>query len=439
MAEIAQPMSAATSEVAHARRAGATVLALRIMGAGLAYLTQVLFARVMGIDEYGVFAAVWVWVGILTHTSLFGLGHTVCRFPPAYLARGEQALARGFLRGGALFVTASSLVMMLVWLGVIWWLRDWLNAASVWPLAIAAMALPFFALQDYTESTARSFNWPVLAFAPPYVARPLLIGIGMTGAVWWGLPGEAWVAMTVALVVTALTLVVQAAMLFMRLRRALPPGEREYRARQWTIASLPMAFGDGVTMLIGYADVLAVSFFLPPASVALYFAATRLIQFVNFVSYAASAATSQRFSAVHARGDHAALDRLVSRTALWTALGAGATALAVTAASPLLLALFGQDFRAAVPLVAILSAGLVLQAAMGPGEDLLNMLGQERACALASFAVAVLAVGLVCLLVPAWGTLGAAAAMACAWMVRGALLATIAWRRLGIWTPVRLR
>ena len=47
-----------------------------------------------------------------------------------------------------------------------------------------------------------------------------------------------------------------------------------------------------------------------PAEIAIYFAATRIIQVVNLVPYAATVGTAHLFSASHTRGDHDELQRL---------------------------------------------------------------------------------------------------------------------------------
>src|SRR3954451_22793444 len=86
--------------LARAQASALGVLAIRIAGAGIAYGAQVLLARMMGKAEYGVFATIWVWIIILGHASLWGSGHSVCRFLPWYRARGEFDLVRGFLVGG---------------------------------------------------------------------------------------------------------------------------------------------------------------------------------------------------------------------------------------------------------------------------------------------------------------------------------------------------
>ena len=106
------------------------------------------------------------------------------------------------------------------------------------------------------------------------------------------------------------------------------------------------------------------------------------------------------------------------------------------AAAPLLLALFGPGFSASVGVLAILIGGVVLQSAFGPAEDLLKMLGGERLCALVSVGFLALAVGLNLALIPAFGVMGAAVAMALSNMGRGLALSMAARMRLGLATHV---
>lgn len=418
-----------------AQRSAATVFAIRVAGAGLAYGTQVLMARLMGQAEYGVFALVWVWIAILGHGSLWGVGQAVCRLVPGYRVRGELALARGFLAGGAAFALASGLLTALIGGLALWGGADRIGA-QLWPYALALFVLPLFALQDYVEGVARSFNWAGLAIAPIYLVRQGLIAAAMVAAVLSGLPAEPWVAVACTLVATAAALVLQTALLLARLRRALPAGPRAYRPREWAAATLPIGLVDLAAASFAFVDVILVGLLLPPEAVGAYFAATRILQFVVFVQFAASAATAQRFAEAAARADPGTLAALVTRTARLSALATLAIGAAVLAAAPWLLALFGPGFAASLVPLAILVAGIVVQTAFGPGEDVLTMMGAGRLCALVSVASLLAAVLLGLALIPPFGLLGAAGAMALAWAGRGLALCAAARLRLGVVTHV---
>lgn len=427
--------SAGRETVARARASAVSVLAIRVAGAGLAYGAQVVLARLMGKADYGVYAAVWVWIVILGHASLWGTGQSVCRFVPAYRARGELDLARGFVAGGAAFALASGLLTAALGGFALWLAGDRLAPAYLWTFAVALAVTPLFALQDYAEGAARSFNWTGLAIAPLYILRPSLIVAALAGSVLLlGAPAEPWFAMACTLAATAAALAAQGTLLVRRLQGALPGGPRAYRWRVWASASLPIALVELTACGFSFVDVVLLGLFMPPEAVAVYFAATRLLQFVAFVQYAGAAATAQRFAESWAHGDHGTVRALAVRTARLSSLATLMVGAAVLVAAPLLLALFGPGFGASVGALAVLIGGVALQSAFGPAEDLLNMLGAERLCALVSASCLALAVGLNLALIPTHGIMGAALAMAISNAVRGCALSMAARLRLGLAT-----
>ena len=89
-----------------------------------------------------------------------------------------------------------------------------------------------------------------------------------------------------------------------------------------------------------------------------------------------------RFSAYHAAGDREGLVNFLGKTirlTFWPSLLA--TTLLLAFGRPLL-SLFGPQFADGYHLMFILAIGLLSRAAIGPMERFLNMLGQQRACAL---------------------------------------------------------
>jgi O-antigen/teichoic acid export membrane protein len=84
----------------------------------------------------------------------------------------------------------------------------------------------------------------------------------------------------------------------------------------------------------------------------------------------------------------------------------------------------------------VLLAGSIAASLFGPGEDLLTMLGGERHCAAVTAGTLIAAVGLCLTLVPPFGPLGAALAVALATVARAWLLARAAGQLHGLPTPV---
>ena len=411
------------------------VFAVRVAAAGFAYVAQVLMARLMGKAEYGVFAAVWVWIAILGHSTTLGLSQGACRFLPADEAHGRWPEMRGFLAFGAAASMGCGLSVSLIGLACLAFEGSLLAGPYGAPILLGALVLPLFAFQDFLEGVARSRNLTLLAIVPPYLLRQGLIMLAMIAAVLGGAPATASAAIGCTLFATGIAVVVQAWLLFAKLRELNLHGRRRYRWRHWLAACLPIAAGDLASASFGFVDVLMLGMLAGPASLGVYFAATRILQFVAFVHYAASASTAQLFSAAKARGDIEGLNALVAEQARWVL---GATALVgagVVIAGPLLLALFGSAFAGSLPVLAILVAGSVIASIFGPGEDLLTMLGGEKLCA--GITVAMLGLGaLLCLvLIPPYGICGAATAMAIATVGRAVAMALGAYAIHGILAP----
>lgn len=417
-------------------RAALDVFAIRVAAAGFAYGAQVLMARLMGGAEYGIFATVWVWTAILGHTATLGLSQGACRFLPGTRVHGDLPGLRGFLLFGALVSLAGGLAAGAGGLALLHLGTDLPGGPYGAPLLLAALVLPLFALQDFLEGVARSENRPVMAIAPPYLLRQGLLMAAMAAAVALGAPARAEVALACMLGATGLAVAVQAGFLAAHLRRSLPPGSLAFRPRAWMAACLPIAAIDLTTAALGFVDVLILGLLAPPATVGLYFAATRIQQFVAFVHYAASAATAQRFSEAQARGDREGLARLARDQARAAFAATALVGLGVLAASPLLLGLFGPGFRDSLPVLAVLVAGSVAAGLFGPGEDILTMLGGERLCAGITLAALALAAALCLALIPPLGAMGAALAVGLAGLARGFAMALAARALHGIATPV---
>ncbi len=80
----------------------------------------------------------------------------------------------------------------------------------------------------------------------------------------------------------------------------------------------------------------------------------------------------------------------------------------------------------------ILACGLMARAAIGPVERLLNMLDQQRTCALVYAGALAINLALCFALIPALGTMGAAIATASALLCEAIMLFVVTRRRLGL-------
>jgi len=96
------------SEASTTRRLAGTIFVIRLLSAGLAYVSQILLARWMGGSDYGIYVYVWTWVLLLGSMMDFGISASAQKIIPEYRTDGAHALLRGFLSGSRWMTFAVS-------------------------------------------------------------------------------------------------------------------------------------------------------------------------------------------------------------------------------------------------------------------------------------------------------------------------------------------
>jgi O-antigen/teichoic acid export membrane protein len=425
-------MLGGSGEASLTKRLAGTIFIIRVVSAGLAYLSQILLARWMGGSDYGVYVYVWTWVLLLGSMMDFGISVSAQKLIPEYRTRGEHALLRGFLSGSRWMTFITSSIVSLLLAGIVKLSSPWIESGAVVPLYIGCLTLPAFVVANTQDGIARSHDWMRLGLMPQFVVRQSLI-IGFTaGAFALGFHLGAIAAMLASAAAVWIAMIGQMIVMNRRLGATIEAGPKAYDFRGWLAVSLPILMVEGFYLLLSYTDVLLLQQFRSSEEVGVYFAVVKTLALVSFIHYAMSATTAHRFAEYHATGDRARLSAYVAHAIKWTFWPSlAATALLLAFGKPLLW-LFGPQFVAGYDIMFIAAIGLVVRSAIGPVERLLNMLGHQHICALAYASAFVMNVVLCVLLIPRFGGHGAAAATSLALVFETVLLFWIVRRRLGL-------
>ncbi|CCE07601.1 putative polysaccharide export protein, PST family [Bradyrhizobium sp. STM 3843] len=421
-----------TSDASVTRRLAGLIFLIRVVSAGLAYISQILLARWMGGADYGVYVYVWTWVLLLGSMLDFGLGTSAQKLIPEYRTRRAQAQLRGFLSGSRWLTFAASSVAALLLAGLVHLLSPWIDAREITPLMIGCATLPAFVVANTQDGIARSHDWMTLGLMPQFIIRQGLIIAFTAGLFVLGFALGATAAMLASAAAVWIAMAGQLVVLNRRLDRHVEAGPNAYDIGGWLAVSLPILLVEGFYLLLSYTDVLVLQQFRPSEEVGVYFAVVKTLALVSFIHYAMSATTAHRFAEYHAQGDKARLSAYVAHAISWTFWPSLAATLVLLALGKPLLFLFGPQFTAGYDIMFIAAVGLVVRAAIGPVERLLNMLGQQRACALAYASAFAMNLVLCIALVPRFGGHGAAAATSLSLSFETALLFWIVKQRLGL-------
>ncbi|MDO8287659.1 MAG: flippase [Parvibaculum sp.] len=413
-------------------RGAAFVMGIRIGGAAIALLSQVLLARWMGVHEYGIFAYVWVWVIILGILAPLGFGTSTLRFVPDYRVREKWGRLAGILEASWRMVLLFGLAAMGIGLVGLWFLQNEIAPFYLLPLAVALICVPAFALTDTLEGTARAFGWVNLAYLPAYILRPVGI-ILICGIIYFtmgALSGLA--AVSGALLASLLTLAGQKFILGKRIDATIPKARPVLHTKYWILTSLPLVMTEGLYLVMLNSDIVLLGVFVSPDEVGVYFAATRIVNLVTFIYFAVAALAVPKFSELHAKGDRGELQSFVHNIIQWIFWPTLAAAAVIMLFGKFALGIFGTEFEAGYAVMGILIFGFVARASTGPIEYLLNMTGNQGAPAIAYSVAAVLNIILNFALVPRMGLEGAALATSISIMMSSVWLGISVWKRLGI-------
>jgi len=432
IARLRARLAGGSSEASLTRRLAGTIFVIRVCSAVLAYLAQILLARWMGGSDYGIYVYVWTWVLLLGSMMDLGISASAQKIIPEYRTGGQAALLRGFLSGSRWITFAASTAVSLALAGLVKLLSPWIEAGAVVPMYVGCLTLPPFVVANTQDGIARSHDWMRLGLMPQFILRQGLI-IGFTAGLFAaGFRLGATAAMAASAAAVWIAMLGQMIVLNRRLSDHVEPGPKAYDVGGWLSVSLPILLVESFYLLLSYTDVLVLQQFRPSEEVGIYFAVVKTLALVSFIHYAMSATTAHRFAEYNALGDKQRLSAYVAHAINWTFWPSLAATIALLAFGRPLLWLFGPQFVAGYDIMFVAAIGLLVRAAIGPVERLLNMLGHQHICALAYALAFVMNLTLCVALVPRFGGHGAAAATSLSLTFETALLFWIVRRRLGL-------
>lgn len=412
-------------------------ISVRIAAAFVGLGLQILLARLMALEDYGIYVILWTWVSVVGQIGVLGFYDSAARFIPRYGRRESHDHLAGYLATGFRAVITGSGLLAAAALVFLFVLPGFVDPAFLLPLGVLALGFPILSLETYLTGIARGFGWYALSTIPGYILRPALImlGVGMASAA--GLPLDAVTVVAIVVFASIIVLLVQALLLRARLPKRERPTTNRERRRFWLLASVLMMPAMTAEELFVWIDVLILGFLVAPEQASLYFAAQRSLSLAAFVQYGFMLVAARGFSLSLASADRAGLQARITRSTnatFWLTIPS--VALTLVAGYPLL-HLFGPAFVAAYPCLALLGLAYVIRGATGQAAELLVVQGRYRLSLLIVSISVATCILLMLLLVPLWGINGAAAAMVLVQLLRLAVVTFLVHRQTGYWVLVR--
>lgn len=404
------------------------ILFLRVLWAGLGFLSNLLVARLYGAAWAGTFFLAVAIVTVSATIAQLGMHLPLMRMVAVATERQDGSSVRALLRKASLLAFSTGAAFTVFILATAEFVGRVLSDASL-PMMLRIMGL---AIVPYTLVLliARGFmsiGRPVLAelnhrigFQVGFIALVIILADGANG-----------LALGISFSVTYWLLLLVGSWQW---NRVTHEGARPSSIPSAALLrpAIPIFFASTIQLVITYSDTLMIGYFMASDSVGVYGTAIRVSATMALVLGAAASVFGPRFAALHQREDAVELAKLARRVAR----GCGIVAVPLLAVFLIfpdsVMSLFGPEFERGSTTLMILAVGQFVHVASGMVGLLLAMTGHEKRLLQATAVSALLNISLNLILIPRLGIEGAAVATTASLILTNVLYAYFVRRELGM-------
>lgn len=397
---------------------GAVVSLIRFGGLASVFVLHVIIARLLSDSaQYGEYAWGQSLLFLVGGLAALGVPLATSRFVASLSAQNREESIGPVIRQARKFLLVSGAILLVfaMTLALLW---QWEGASGghrriILFALFLAPAVSFFLLY---QALAKARRWPVLAFLPSQVLRPLL-SLALALCLWWFAPAALSGANVLLMVGLSVVLVtIGQAIIYHRRERQIVPsypslesGE-DYTPEKLLRIALPLLLIRMAGLVMEHSSTILLGALAGPVAAGMFFAADRLARLAAIPLTINAAVAQPRLAGAYARKDMHRLQRIATiaaHLALWpTLLIAGVL---FVFREPVL-RLFGDEFTDAAMVLGILLAANVCSVMTGAVADLLLMSGRQLAASRMLGLAAALHLGISVLLIPVLGAVGAALA-----------------------------
>jgi O-antigen/teichoic acid export membrane protein len=380
-----------------------------IIGTVLKYIFDLIIARNLGSELFGLFFLGLAVFRVLESISTIGLHNGVLRY--VALFRGENDIER---LKGIILIAAKTVIIVGVCLALLLFALSNVIAVSVFnktelnkALKCFAIAIPFSALTMifiYATQGFKIMQYKIYVreiFEP--ISRIILAFLGFL--LGWKLFGIIFIFVASIIIGTILS--------FHYLKGAFPEIlkrkiEAIYEQKKLFKFSWPLFFVGVLNITIMWVNILMIGYFLTKEDVGVFSAAHRTALLTQVVLLSFNSIFAPIISDLHNRNEYNKLEKLFKITAKWTFSISFPMILLVAFFSKQILYLFGEGFVRGASCLIILAAGYLASSLVGSAEYVLMMTGKSVINFLNSLVLLIMIVILNLFLIPEYGIVGAA-------------------------------
>ncbi len=387
------------------------------------FITAVIFARLLGVSEFGAYTVAYSWAVLLAVFGKMGLDVYVTRELAVEFDQNNWPRSFGLLISVlVLTLLVSCFLSLAVYSGFLW-LDPQIDKALKRIFGYSCLLIPILSLTVVAHAALRAAGHNSIGMWVRFFVRPLLLILVLLAATQFNHTFTGVEAILSQLWTLLIGLVLLTIAIFTLLPKELFRSRPLLNIRAHSKGGLFFMVIAGLDVLITNTDLVMLGFIYSVEEAANYRVASRVASVIAITLMAASLPLGPRIAVLYRASKPENLKLIYYK----------ANALALVLAIPLcivfvryssaLLSIFGAEFRAASSLLVVLALIALFEVAMGPAALCLSMIGKEKIVTRILAIAAVINISLNLLLIPNYGAMGAVIASG---------ISVLAWK-LALW------
>jgi len=408
----------------------AVALVLKVLGAGLTFLFNLVLARMLGAEGAGLYFLALTVTTIATVFGRMGLDNALLRFTAANASVGDWPAVKGAYTKGmrlALIASSMSAIAMFVFASLLAdkvFQKPELVIPMRW-MSLAVVPMTFVMLHAQALKGLKRIRDSFIVFGVGVPAISLTALLLFGGS--YGVKGAVW-AYAFGAILTALSGVI----IWHVVTPQLGKVSASFRTSELLKSSIPLFWVASLNMLINWTATFALGIWGTGEDVGIFSMASRTAMLTSLILTSVNSISAPKFAELYKKKDMVALGSTARSTAKLMTLIASPLLLLFLIAPQWVMGMFGDEFQKGGILLSILTIGQFVNVATGSVGYLLMMSGNEKLMRNNVAFVAVLSVVLNAALVPLYGAFGAVIATAVCLASQNLIAMYMVNSRLGI-------
>lgn len=411
---------------------------LQFLSKGISVVSGVIFARFLGAEQYGLYTYVFSIVAIMGIPVLAGVPNLLVREIASFHLEKNWAFLKGVIRWSRAYVLIMATIMVFIVLMLIYGGYYDEHVAAL--LLIAVWSIPLRGIATQQDALLNGFRKPILAQIPSKLLAPLITIAILAYYIVTERPLTSMTLVNISITALIFTCVLSVFLVRKTIKNNAVEAKARYSVKVWQKALVPFSIMTFVVTLNAELAIVLLGWLSDHEAVAYFRVAMQAVMLISIVLSSVNAVLMPNIARFYQNDDLANSQTLLTRSVQLTVfVSLPIFLILVFWGDNLITFLFGAEYLSAYPALVVLCIGQLMNVMLGSAGLVLNMTRNENKTLRSLLISLTINVVLLAILIPLYGEIGAAFAVAISLCVSTLLMTIDVWRltKLKTWLSIK--